>query len=297
MHPIVIFSVLDHYTRRQEGQERVIGTLLGTKDAFGNVEVTNCFAVPHTENAGEVAVGQATNKSMFALLSRINSREKIVGWYATTFPDGSKLDDSSTLMHDFYSQECENPCHLVVDATLSTEKGVKIEAFATNKSSFETNDVLSAFVTEVPVEVAFSEPELLCISQMIKGQPEPFTDPQALASLDAYKNDKQGLQESLANISDLLETCIDYCYDVQEQKRTANPDTTRHILNALDSLQGRPEGPQPRLQRTHTGLHDGLLPRLHHQNTTRHRFQNTFHLLRKFFCYDGHVVSFLVLWI
>lgn len=58
IHPIVIFGVLDHYLRRQEGQERVIGTLLGTRDEDGKVEITNSYAVPHTEAGGEVAVGQ-----------------------------------------------------------------------------------------------------------------------------------------------------------------------------------------------------------------------------------------------
>jgi hypothetical protein len=32
VHPIVLLSVLDHHTRRQEGAGRVIGTLLGRRD-------------------------------------------------------------------------------------------------------------------------------------------------------------------------------------------------------------------------------------------------------------------------
>lgn len=46
--PLVVFSVLDHYMRRSEGQERVIGTLLGANND-GHLEITNCFPVPHTE--------------------------------------------------------------------------------------------------------------------------------------------------------------------------------------------------------------------------------------------------------
>ncbi|KAH8086674.1 hypothetical protein JL720_7111 [Aureococcus anophagefferens] len=80
VHPIVVFGILDHYIRRQEGQERVIGTLLGHLDEeTGVVEVSNAYAVPHTESGGEVAVGQAFNKSMFGLLSRVNSEERVVG--------------------------------------------------------------------------------------------------------------------------------------------------------------------------------------------------------------------------
>ena len=32
VHPLVLFHVLDHHTRRQEDSGRVIGTLLGRRD-------------------------------------------------------------------------------------------------------------------------------------------------------------------------------------------------------------------------------------------------------------------------
>ena len=50
LHPGVLFSVLEHNMRRDEGQKRVIGTLLGVEDD-GVVEITNCFPVPHKEMA------------------------------------------------------------------------------------------------------------------------------------------------------------------------------------------------------------------------------------------------------
>jgi translation initiation factor 3 subunit F len=46
--PLVVFSILDHYMRRSEGQQRVIGTLLGSNND-GVLEITNAFPVPHTE--------------------------------------------------------------------------------------------------------------------------------------------------------------------------------------------------------------------------------------------------------
>lgn len=32
VHPLVLLSILDHHTRRQNGEGRVIGTLLGRRD-------------------------------------------------------------------------------------------------------------------------------------------------------------------------------------------------------------------------------------------------------------------------
>ena len=54
VHPVVLFNILDHYTRRNEGQDRVIGTLLGSVNSDGSVEVKNSFPVPHTESIEQV---------------------------------------------------------------------------------------------------------------------------------------------------------------------------------------------------------------------------------------------------
>ena len=53
VHPVVVFSICDAYIRRKEGQERVIGTLLGTL-ADGVMDIKNCYVVPHNESAETV---------------------------------------------------------------------------------------------------------------------------------------------------------------------------------------------------------------------------------------------------
>ena len=50
----VIINVLDAYVRRNEGQERVIGTLLGSVSENGKVDVRNAYAVPHNESSEQV---------------------------------------------------------------------------------------------------------------------------------------------------------------------------------------------------------------------------------------------------
>tara|TARA_R110002050_G_scaffold59506_2_gene132936 strand:+ start:612 stop:917 length:306 start_codon:yes stop_codon:yes gene_type:complete len=79
VHPVVLFSVLDHYIRRKEDQHRVIGTLLGYVEN-GVVEVRNCFPVPHTET-DQVAVDMVFHRNMFDLHQKANRKEVIVGWY------------------------------------------------------------------------------------------------------------------------------------------------------------------------------------------------------------------------
>jgi translation initiation factor 3 subunit F len=76
---VALFSILDHYLRRKDEQERVIGTLLGTRTET-EVEVRNCFAVLHSETSERVAVDMEYHRTMFELHQKVNPKEVIVGW-------------------------------------------------------------------------------------------------------------------------------------------------------------------------------------------------------------------------
>jgi translation initiation factor 3 subunit F len=55
IEPVVLFSILDHALRRNANQKRVIGTMLGIRSDDGTeVEIRNCFAVPHNESSEQV---------------------------------------------------------------------------------------------------------------------------------------------------------------------------------------------------------------------------------------------------
>lgn len=80
VHPVALFSILDHYLRRTDAQERVIGTLLGTRSDNGEVEVRSSFAVLHSETEEQVAVDMEYHRTMYELHHKVNSKEVIVGW-------------------------------------------------------------------------------------------------------------------------------------------------------------------------------------------------------------------------
>lgn len=54
VHPVVLLQICDAYIRRNDKQDRVIGTLLGTATE-GVVTVSRCYVVPHTESADQVS--------------------------------------------------------------------------------------------------------------------------------------------------------------------------------------------------------------------------------------------------
>ena len=54
VHPVVLLSICDAYIRRNDKQERVIGTLLGAV-SDGVVSVQRAYVVPHNENADQAS--------------------------------------------------------------------------------------------------------------------------------------------------------------------------------------------------------------------------------------------------
>lgn len=57
VHPVVLLSICDAYIRRNDKQERVIGTLMGSV-VDGVVQVQRCYVVPHNESADQASGGQ-----------------------------------------------------------------------------------------------------------------------------------------------------------------------------------------------------------------------------------------------
>lgn len=90
IHPVALFSILDHYLRRKDDQDRVIGTLLGVRTSGGSsgsggsetetVEVRSSFAVLHSETSEQVAVDMEYHRTMYELHHKVNPKEVIVGW-------------------------------------------------------------------------------------------------------------------------------------------------------------------------------------------------------------------------
>ena len=115
VHPVVVFNACDSYVRRQETQERVIGTLLGTVRHDGVVEIKNSYAVPHNEQNGQVYVDVEFHRAMIDLHLRVNPTVKIVGWYST----GDGVVPTDALIHEFYAHECATPVHVTLDVTFA----------------------------------------------------------------------------------------------------------------------------------------------------------------------------------
>lgn len=256
VHPLVLLSVLDHHTRRQEGAGRVIGTLLGSKDATsGRVEITNCFAVPHAERGDEVAIGKDFNRQMMALHMKANRKEMVVGWYATALPveeeeddihdkndetngnekgSGNKefkcIADTSSLIHEFYAGECEDdPVHLVMDTSLAHGDSIAIKAYKSTPVQIQGEPLANLF-HEIHLSTKATDSEKICLDHMITGNnnSEPITVPES--------DTTTALQLSMEQLYAMLETASDYVDSVVDGETPADDKIGRRIADTLSSI-------------------------------------------------------------
>lgn len=245
VHPLVLLSILDHHTRRQNGEGRVIGTLLGRRDGE-KVEVTNCFAVPHAERDEEVAIGKDFNRQMLALHLRANRNETVVGWYATAFPtdgDGNEMDDAnsrclantSSLIHEFYTGECEDagmdsPVHLVVDTSLVTDT-IGLKGYVSSSITLSGEPLANMF-HEVRLTLKSSESERIVVDEMIRS----MSVNAAPASEEKKQEPSNSLQVSLEKLLAMLETASEYVGKVVAGELEADDVVGNQIADTLSSV-------------------------------------------------------------
>merc|ERR1712087_252075 len=114
VHPIVLLSVVDHYSRVAKGTtKRVVGTLLGEVDDF-KLHITNCFAVPFEEDPRDPQVwflDHNFHETMYAMFKKVHGKERVVGWYST----GPKIKPSDLNIHELYRRYCPEPVLVVMD--------------------------------------------------------------------------------------------------------------------------------------------------------------------------------------
>lgn len=156
VHPLVVYNIIDIYERRNLDATRVIGTLLGSVDKMGSVEVTNSFVVKHREANNEVAADLEVAKELFDLHKKVFPGETIVGWFAT---GGDEVNEYSVVIHDYYSRECQNPIHLTVDPT---PDGISVKAYVSTVFGVPGKTVGTMFTPIDDVTISYCyDPELI----------------------------------------------------------------------------------------------------------------------------------------
>ncbi|KAK4947924.1 hypothetical protein LTR10_013432 [Elasticomyces elasticus] len=228
IQPQALFSILDHCIRRPPDQQRVIGTLLGTRsDADeSQVVVHSSFAVSHTETTDQVEVDMEYQKAMLALHLRANPKEALVGWYATS----SELNTFSALIQNHYSSQGEGTYpYPAVHVTVSSQPGSDVEVrtyiSATVGVSPERAADSAAFVP-VPYSINYTEAEHSGVEAL--EQAKDAEDRKATVLTDI-----ESLERSLEDTLGMLDRVGKYVENVIEEEEEPSTALGQFLLNTL----------------------------------------------------------------
>ncbi|KAG7447573.1 eukaryotic translation initiation factor 3 [Guyanagaster necrorhizus] len=223
IHPVALFSILDHYLRRTDNQNRVLGTLLGTRTDT-RVEVRSSFAVLHSESSEQMAVDMDYHRTMYDLHHKVNSKEVIVGWYST----GSNLNTFSALIQNFYSQETtpHQAIHVVLNTGIDDGEPAGIKAYFSSPVGVFPRHENCVFVP-VPVELRFHDAERSGLNLLTSTAASPnSTSNQPLSDLEI-------LEQSIQNVSDMLDRVLAYVRSVLAGETEGHPALGRYLMDTL----------------------------------------------------------------
>jgi len=243
LHPVVVLSILDHYVRRNDGQNRTIGTLLGVNNE-GVVQITNSFALPQSDT-DHIDQIRDFHRNMQDLHIKANPQETVVGWYAT----GNKIDENSVRIHEFYWREMQAPpVHLLVDTGLHNNK-LSISTYIGSPLSLGSpEETLSVGFHFKPIRFDFEaqKPEKTAADVLLKAQ----------NNKGASMNQLDSLELSLKRLLALIEVVSSYLQRVQRGEEVADPKIGSLLQGILDSL---PKVDSPVFQKMFNKSMDDLL--------------------------------------
>jgi len=100
-----VSNILDHFLRRPEDQQTVIGTLLGSVDG-SKVDIQTSFSCPLSLGSdGTIVTDTEFTERMLKFHRKVNPKEGLVGFYKT----GSVLDEATLNIYQYYLQLLQDP--------------------------------------------------------------------------------------------------------------------------------------------------------------------------------------------
>jgi len=225
VEPTVLFQITDHFQRRDEGQDFVVGTLLGTEDVAGVVQVCSCFPVPHTKVEDQIALNSEFFTTMLGLQQRVQPKHKVVGWYAT----GERISDATILFHEFFQgQDVERPVHLLLNLGLGKQQRMSSKAFISVDMTLGEARLGTSF-REVPLSFVTDDSNRLGLETLLKmTDPSGSSAAEGAAELDSVEATVKSLLRTLEGVATHVEQVV-------QGKATAAPDVVQGLQALVTS--------------------------------------------------------------
>lgn len=228
IHPLVLLSVTDHYNRvAKDTKKRVVGCLLGQRIGK-RLDVTNSFAVPFDEedkSSSTWFLDFNYLEDLAYMFKRVNSRERIVGWYSS----GPKLKKNDIDIHSlFYQYHTEPVCCIIKVSEESSDLPTKaycgvdvVQSDGRHSKEFAhvASHIVASEAEEVGVEHLLREVENISLSTLT-------------TEVKRKSSSLDGLTQRLTMIRDYLEKVVSGALPI-------NQDILRNlqlIFNLLPNL-------------------------------------------------------------
>lgn len=248
IHPLVLLSVTDHYNRvAKDTKKRVVGCLLGQRIGNNVLDVTNSFAVPFDEEDKTPSTWFLDFnylEDLAYMFKRVNSREKIIGWYSS----GPKLKKNDIDIHKIFYQYCDEPVCCIIRVSQQNDKENKVNKINKVKEEKEEEEELPTKAycgidcvqsdgrhtkefAHIPSIITASEAEQVGVEHLLRE-----IENISLSTLTTEVNHKS---LSLNGLSQRLLMIQKYLNDIQENKLPINQDILQNlqlIFNLLPNL-------------------------------------------------------------
>jgi len=146
----------------------------------------------------------------------------------STNSESKCIADTSSLIHEFYAGECDDdPIHLVVDTSLTTD-AVALRAYKSIPVCVKGEPLANMF-HEIRLALKSSESEKVCIDRMIGSASES-------EGAAATQDESKALRLSMEKLLALLETCSEYVDKVVDGTIPEDDEVGRDISETLNSV-------------------------------------------------------------
>ncbi|ODQ80125.1 hypothetical protein BABINDRAFT_161112 [Babjeviella inositovora NRRL Y-12698] len=169
---VAYHELLDTCLRSNENENnRVIGTLCGSRPTDGVVEIGHAFYVPHyePEDKDEISIESDHQKLEFQLYKKAHQKNVVLGWFSTTTDAQNDISSTTGLIHDFYNKvSLENGSGALapgIHITLNLAAGVpQLTAYTASTIGKARPGNSNYYFTPVPCEIVYSASDAQALS-------------------------------------------------------------------------------------------------------------------------------------
>ncbi|CAD6580703.1 MAG: hypothetical protein CYPHOPRED_001341 [Cyphobasidiales sp. Tagirdzhanova-0007] len=228
VHPVAVASLLDHHLRRPKGsnaneQDRVIGTLMGTRSESGEVRVLSSFGVPFGEVQGKLLLDTDALRQQLDIVSNFSETGNAALSNNIT---AAQVASPTSLITSFA------PVHLTLDA-----RSLAIKAYASSKMGLTVDTSNRTFVPlKTEMKVAKSEGggiDVLAKHSVPTLKTDSSHPPSSTHQLVAPLVSLNGM---LQEVSSMLDSVLSYVKQVNDGSLQGDAKIGRHLFETLASV-------------------------------------------------------------